>query len=133
MFNIFIKKWKDRKKRKKLRQLKEELKISFNGYLVINGLVVNEFNYLFQYILKNAGLDSNMLLNKTSFAFIEEHKKEILRAITIELVQDELREQKAHNITYNEAVYNMRNLELIINRIITYEKESKKISNSFNQ
>jgi hypothetical protein len=67
------------------------------------------------------------------FNIFIKRQKEILRAITIELVQDELREQTAHNITYNEAIYNMRNLELIINRIITYEKESKKIGNSFNQ
>lgn len=125
MFRGLINSFREKKRAKEIKKLEESLDISFDRYLTINKLVVSEFNYLFQYILRTAKLDDNTFLERDYFNYILENEKEILQAIAIELNREELKEQKAYNLSYIGAVGNMKNLEQIVTKIVTYQKRLK--------
>lgn len=127
MFKTLINTFKERNRAKKIKKLEQDLDISFDRYLTINKLVVSEFNYLFQYVLRTANLDDNVFLNRDYFNYILENEKEILQAIAIELNREELKEQKVYNLSYSGAVGNMKNLEQIVTKIVTYQKKLKVI------
>jgi hypothetical protein len=96
----------------------QELNINFNGFggLVIDHLVVNEFNYLLRFITDGE------LESFSDFQKISKNQVAILNNIELELTKEKMKEEDAFNVSRATAEGNMKNLANIVSKISTYYK-----------
>ena len=125
MIKCFYHYFKDKSKNKKIKKIKDDEKISSGYGLTINGRCVDEFNYLFKFICRQANIEEMIL--ELDNSLIREHNQKLLKAINIELTKDELTEQKNSNISHSTAISNMKNLKEIIETIWSYQEKIEQI------
>jgi hypothetical protein len=93
-----------------------------SGSLLINGLVVDDFDYLLSY-LTNEKLDTFRNLEKIAGIW-----PVVESAAASELLKPILREEESLNISHTTAINNVENILIIVKTISEYVAECNRLS-----
>lgn len=124
----FFKKLKNKKTIKEINNFFQENKINFyHAYLVIDGNVINEFNYLIRYI-SDTEVENFDDLNK-----VIKNKDMLINSIEKELSRKILNEEAHFNISNVSARKNMEDLKKIILIICILNEYAKSLNYSIDE